>query len=43
MGTCCCGNRPDEKFVGVWSDNENNEYVKLLVTDNGRINYQRSV
>jgi hypothetical protein len=43
MGTCCCGTRPDEKFVGVWTDNENSNYVKLLVTDTGRINYQRQV
>ncbi len=40
MGTCCFGNRPSEKFVGIWTDNK---YVQLTINESGNIIYQKQV
>ncbi len=40
MGTCCFGNRPSEKFIGVWTDNK---YVQLTINQSGNIVYQKQV
>jgi hypothetical protein len=40
MGTCCCGTKPPEKFVGKWTDDQ---YVDLTIYTNGKIAYQRHV
>ncbi|UJR36870.1 hypothetical protein I4U23_029583 [Adineta vaga] len=38
MGTCCCGNKPPEKFVGLWTDDQ---YTELQIDMNGNIQYHR--
>lgn len=40
MGTCCCGNKPSERFVGTWTDYQQ---VELTIGKNGSINYQKKV
>jgi hypothetical protein len=40
MGTCCFGNRPPQKFVGKWTDNQ---YTELTINEDGTISYQKQV
>ena len=40
MGTCCCGNKPSERFIGTWTDHQ---YIQLTIEPNGYIDYQKQV
>lgn len=40
MGTCCCGTKPPDKFIGTWTDNQ---YVELTIHQDGNIQYVKQV